>query len=62
MNTSHWFWLALIIAVVVWYSSVTIWVAIRGALDIRLMVQRLDEENAAEAEDDKATDHRPSAS
>lgn len=60
MNASHWFWLALIVAVVVWYSSVTIWVAIRGALDIRLMVQRLDEENAAE--DDKATDHRPSAS
>lgn len=46
MNDMHWFWLTLILAVVVWYSTITIWVAIRGALDIRTMVRRLDEENA----------------
>ena len=42
--TAHWFWFALIIAVVVWYSTITLWVAIKGALDIREMVARLDEE------------------
>lgn len=42
--TAHWFWFALVLAVVLWYSSITIWVAIKGALDIREMVARLDEE------------------
>jgi hypothetical protein len=41
----HWFWHVLTLAVVVWYSTTTIWVAIKGALDIRTMVRRLDEEN-----------------
>lgn len=44
-SDTHWFWLALIVAVVVWYSTITLWVASRGALDIRTMVRRLDEEN-----------------
>ncbi len=44
--TAHWFWLALVIAVVVWYSTITLWVAIKGALDIREMVARLDEEQS----------------
>ncbi len=44
--TAHWFWFALVLAVVLWYSSITIWVAIKGALDIREMVARLDEEQA----------------
>ena len=45
MNSdSHWFWHALIWGVVLWYSTITIWVAIRGARDIRDMVKRLDEE------------------
>ena len=44
--TAHWFWFALIIAVVVWYSTITLWVAIKGALDIREMVARLDEEQS----------------
>ncbi|HRH95363.1 MAG TPA: hypothetical protein PLB55_05480 [Prosthecobacter sp.] len=45
MNSdSHWLWHALIWGVVLWYSTITIWVAIRGARDIRDMVKRLDEE------------------
>ena len=44
--TAHWFWFALVIAVVVWYSTITLWVAIKGALDIREMVARLDEEQS----------------
>jgi hypothetical protein len=38
---AHWFWLALTIAVLVWYSTVTVYVAIRGAHDIRTMLARL---------------------
>jgi hypothetical protein len=40
MNT-HAFWYLLTVAVVVWYSSVTIYVAIRGTMDIRSMLRRL---------------------
>ncbi len=46
MNDSHWFWHALAWSVVLWYSTITIWVAIRGALDIREMVRRLDKEQS----------------
>ena len=38
-----WFWLLLTIAVMVWYSTVTVYVAIRGAVDIRRMLDRLSE-------------------
>ncbi len=37
----HWFWWLLTAAVLVWYSTVTIYVAIRGAMDIRGMLNRL---------------------
>lgn len=40
----HWLWLLLALAVVGWYSTVTIWVAIKGVTDIREMVRKLDEE------------------
>ena len=40
---THWFWFTLTALVVVWYSSVTIYVMIRGAIDIREMLQRLAE-------------------
>jgi hypothetical protein len=52
----HWFWLLMVTAVVVWYSTVTIYVAIRGALDIKHMLhnlsneQRKDQEVAGDAE------------
>lgn len=37
----HWFWYLLVIAVMIWYSTVTIYVAIRGVLDIKQMLARL---------------------
>ena len=40
---AHWFWWSLMVAVVVWYSTVTIYVAIRGSLDIRQMLRRIRE-------------------
>lgn len=38
----HPFWFLLMLAVVCWYSSVTIYVAIRGAVDIKHMLERLE--------------------
>jgi len=38
---NHWFWSLLMAAVVVWYSTVTIYVAIKGMVDIKGMLGRL---------------------
>lgn len=43
LSLAQWFWLILLIAALVWYSTVTIYVAIRGAFDIRSMLRRLGE-------------------
>jgi hypothetical protein len=43
MIGEHWFWWLVTLAVLVWYSTVTIYVAVRGALDIRQMLHRLEE-------------------
>jgi len=37
----HIFWWLLAMACIVWYSTVTIYVAIKGAADIRQMLSRL---------------------
>lgn len=44
MMGEHWFWGALTLTVLVWYSSVTIYVAIRGSGDIRRMLKQLEDE------------------
>lgn len=36
------FWLCLLAACLIWYSTVTVYVAIRGAADIKGMLGRLD--------------------
>jgi ABC-type transport system involved in Fe-S cluster assembly fused permease/ATPase subunit len=43
MLKGHWFWGAITIVCLTWYSTVTIYVAIRGAADIRSMLRRLSE-------------------
>lgn len=40
----HWFWFTLAAACVVWYSTVTVYVAVRGIKDIRQMLRRLKEQ------------------
>jgi hypothetical protein len=40
------FWALLTIACVVWYSTITVYVAIRGALDIKHMLKRLAEQES----------------
>lgn len=39
----HEFWFLLTVLAVVWYSTVTVYVAVRGAADIRNMLRRLKE-------------------
>lgn len=46
----HWFWWGVTAAVLIWYSTVTIYIAIRGAFDIREMLDRL---KAGEGKEDQ---------
>ena len=52
MFKEHWFWAIMAVAVVVWYSTITIYVAVRGAFDIKHMLaslkKRQDDEKAAQ--------------
>jgi hypothetical protein len=43
MNGWITFWWLTCLACVIWYSSITIYVAVKGAFDIRDMLARLDE-------------------
>jgi hypothetical protein len=43
MIGEHWFWWLMTSAVLVWYSTVAIYVAFKGTLDIRQMLRRLKE-------------------
>lgn len=43
-----WFWLVLTIVALLWYSTVTIYVAIRGAVDIRHMLTALGQRRDAD--------------
>lgn len=44
--TTHWFWWLLTMACIVWYSTITIYVAIKGAKDIKGMLKRLEEKTS----------------
>lgn len=37
----HWFWWLLVYAAVIWYSTVTVYVAIKGFSDVKGMLTRL---------------------
>jgi hypothetical protein len=39
--TWEWFWRALTAACLIWYSTVTVYVAVKGAVDIKHMLKRL---------------------
>jgi hypothetical protein len=41
MAATFWWW--MLAACLAWYSVITVYVAIRGAIDIRNMLARLDE-------------------
>jgi len=46
----HWFWLGLTAACLVWYSTVTVFVAVKGCLDIQHMLARLAQNQAHSGE------------
>ncbi|MEZ6073016.1 MAG: hypothetical protein R3C10_22815 [Pirellulales bacterium] len=48
--TAHWFWFGLTAACVTWYSLVTLYVAVKGARDIRVMLGRLGRARSQESE------------
>jgi len=39
----HLFWWTLTAACILWYSTITIYVAVRGAIDIKNMLSRLSQ-------------------
>jgi hypothetical protein len=45
MNAGETFWWLLTMAAVGWYVTVTLYVGVRGALDIRQMLRRLEAEH-----------------
>jgi uncharacterized protein (UPF0333 family) len=54
MLTNHPFWALLTLAVLVWYSSVTVYVAISGSMDIKHMLRRLADQRDAQISADNA--------
>jgi hypothetical protein len=50
----HWFWLSATVLVVVWYSSITIYVAVRGAVDIKHMLAALSDNRRKQPTDDQS--------
>jgi hypothetical protein len=44
----EWFWWLLTAACIIWYCTMTVYVAIRGASDIREMLAKLGERHAGE--------------
>jgi hypothetical protein len=41
MLQEHWFWGGLTLAVLVWYSTITVYVAFKGVTDIKNMLRHL---------------------
>jgi hypothetical protein len=41
MLKGHWFWGMMTLACLIWYSTITIYVAIKGIGDIRNMLRKL---------------------
>lgn len=39
--TEHWIWWTLTMSCILWYSTITVYVAIRGVADIKGMLGRL---------------------
>jgi len=41
MLQGHWFWGALILICLIWYTTITVYVAIKGGIDIQRMLKKL---------------------
>jgi hypothetical protein len=47
MFSNHPFWGILMLAVLAWYSTITVYVAVRGAVDIKHMLRNLKANHGA---------------
>ena len=56
MLTNHPFWGLLTLAVLVWYSTITVYVGIRGAFDIQRMLRKLKDDQEGTAGEDPGRD------
>ena len=54
MIGQHFFWWLLTMACVVWYSTITVYVALKGFVDIKEMLKRIEKKQAASAGKDAA--------
>lgn len=48
MSHGHEFWWLLLWACVAWYSTVTVYIAVRGTLDVKEMLERLKRDHEKE--------------
>jgi hypothetical protein len=51
MTAGHPFWWLVMVACLVWYSTITIYVAIRGVFDIKHMLRKLASEQTPPDDD-----------
>ena len=49
MIGEHWFWWLVVMACLLWYSTITVYVAIKGGYDIVHMLRRLSEPGGADS-------------
>ena len=54
MLTNHPLWGLLTLAVLVWYSTITVYVGVRGIVDIRQMLRKLKENHGEAGEEKKS--------
>ena len=54
MLTNHPFWGLLTLAVLVWYSTITVYVGVRGIVDIKQMLRKLKENHGKAGEEKKS--------
>ena len=50
LTGGHWFWWLLAMACIAWYSTITVWVAVKGVRDVRAMLKRLSRGERPEGE------------
>lgn len=59
MTHGHTFWFLLVVACVAWYSVITVYVSIRGALDIKSMLRELRQRGAGPGSRDASDGTQP---
>ena len=54
MLSNHPFWGLLTLAVLVWYSTITVYVGVRGVVDIKHMLRKLKDNHGKAVEEKKS--------